>query len=60
MQLKDLRIIMETAQEYGMPLPTTAENAKLYESMIEMGMGELDNSAVLGVLEQMAGVGLLI
>jgi 2-hydroxy-3-oxopropionate reductase len=59
MQLKDLRIIMETAREYEIPLPTTAENAKLYETMIEMGMGELDNSAVLEVLERMAGVGLL-
>jgi 2-hydroxy-3-oxopropionate reductase len=59
MQLKDLRIIMDTAREYGMPLPTTAENAKLYEKMIEMGMGELDNSAVLGVLEKMAQMNLL-
>lgn len=59
MQLKDLRIIMETAREYDIPLPTTTENAKLYETMIEMGMGELDNSAVLEVLERMAGVGLL-
>jgi 2-hydroxy-3-oxopropionate reductase len=59
MQLKDLRIIMETAREYSIPLPTTAENAKLYETMIEMGMGELDNSAVLEVLERMAGIGLL-
>jgi 2-hydroxy-3-oxopropionate reductase len=59
MQLKDLRIIMETAREYKIPLPTTAENAKLYETMIEMGMGELDNSAVVGVLEKMADVNLL-
>jgi 2-hydroxy-3-oxopropionate reductase len=59
MQLKDLRIIMETAREYEIPLPSTAENARLYETMIEMGMGELDNSAVLEVLERMAGVGLL-
>ena len=59
MQLKDLRIIMETAREYEIPLPTTAENARVYETMIEMGMGELDNSAVLGVLEKMAGVSLL-
>lgn len=59
MQLKDLRIVMETAREYDIPLPTTAENAKLYETMIEMGLGELDNSAVIGVLEKMAGVRLL-
>jgi 2-hydroxy-3-oxopropionate reductase len=59
MQLKDLRIIMDSAHEYGMPLPMTAENAKLYEAMIEMGMGDLDNSAVVGVLEKLADVQLL-
>lgn len=54
MQLKDLRIIMETAGQYDIPLPMTRENTRLYEAMIEMGMGDLDNSAVLGVLENMA------
>jgi 2-hydroxy-3-oxopropionate reductase len=59
MQSKDLRIIMETAGEYGIPLPTTQENARLYERMIELGMGELDNSAVLGVIESLAETQLL-
>jgi len=59
MQLKDLRIIMETAREYDIPLPTTQENARLYERMIELGMGGLDNSAVLGVIEEMAHAQLL-
>jgi 2-hydroxy-3-oxopropionate reductase len=59
MQLKDLRIVMETAREYGMPLPSTAGHTALYEQMIELGMGELDNSGVLGVLERMAGEELL-
>ena len=59
MQLKDLRIIIETARQYDIPLPSTTENAKLYEAMIDMGMGELDNSAVVGVLERMAQVNLL-
>jgi hypothetical protein len=27
--------------------------------MIELGMGELDNSGIVGVLERMAGVNLL-
>jgi len=60
MQLKDLRIVMETAGYYDIPLPATAENLKLYETMIEMGMGDLDNSAVLGVLENMAGANVLV
>ncbi|MFH1184965.1 MAG: NAD(P)-binding domain-containing protein [Chloroflexota bacterium] len=59
MQLKDLRIIVETAREYNIPLPMTTENAKLYETMIEMGMGDLDNSAVVGVLEKMGSTQLL-
>jgi 2-hydroxy-3-oxopropionate reductase len=59
MQLKDLHIIMETAREYGIPLPTTQENTRLYERMIELGMGGLDNSAVLGVIEAMAETQLL-
>ncbi len=56
MQAKDLNIIMETAREYGVPLPGTAENAQLFNAMLQMGMGELDNSAVIGVLEAMAGI----
>jgi 2-hydroxy-3-oxopropionate reductase len=55
MQAKDLNIVLETAREYGVPLPGTAENAQLFNAMLQMGMGELDNSAVLGVLESLAG-----
>lgn len=56
MQLKDLKIILETAQEYDIPISGTTENTKLFQQMIELGMGELDNSAVVGVIEQLAGV----
>ncbi len=60
MQAKDLNIVLETAREYGIPLPATAEHAQLYAAMLQMGMGDLDNSAVLGVLEALAGVNLEI
>jgi len=56
MQAKDLNIVMETAHEYGVPLPATAANTQLYNAMLQMGMGELDNSAVIGVIETLAGV----
>jgi 2-hydroxy-3-oxopropionate reductase len=56
MQAKDLNIVLETAREYGVPLPATAEHTQLFQAMLQMGMGELDNSAVLGVLEALAGV----
>jgi len=55
MQAKDLGIIMDTAREYGIPLPSAAVHTQLYNAMLEMGMAELDNSAVLGVIEKLAG-----
>ena len=59
MQAKDLNIILDTAQQYGIPLPSAAVDAQLFNAMLEMGMGELDNSAVLGVLEILANTNLL-
>jgi 2-hydroxy-3-oxopropionate reductase len=56
MMHKDLGIVMDSARTYGAPMPGTAVNMQLFEAMLQMGMRELDNSAVLGVLEQMAGV----
>jgi len=56
MQLKDLKIIMETASEYDIPVSGTGENTRLFQQMIDSGMGELDNSAVVGVIEEKAGI----
>jgi 2-hydroxy-3-oxopropionate reductase len=59
MQAKDLNIVLDTAREYGIPLPSAALDAQLYRAMLEMDMGDQDNSAVIGVLEALAGVKLL-
>jgi 2-hydroxy-3-oxopropionate reductase len=59
MQAKDLNIVMESAREYGIPLPLTAESTQMFNAMLQMGMAELDNSAVVGVIEKLAGVELL-
>jgi 2-hydroxy-3-oxopropionate reductase len=59
MQAKDLGIVLDTARQYGAPLPAAAVHTQLFNAMLEMGMRELDNSAVIGVLEALAGVGLL-
>jgi len=59
MQAKDLNIILDTAHQYGIPLPSAAVDAQLFNAMLEMGMGELDNSAVLGVFELLANIKLL-
>jgi 2-hydroxy-3-oxopropionate reductase len=56
MQLKDLNIILQTAREYDIPVSGTMANTELFQQMIDIGMGELDNSAVVGVVEKLAGV----
>ena len=55
MQAKDMHIVLETALEYGVPLPVTAETTQLFDAMVQMGMAELDNSGVIGVIEALAG-----
>ncbi|UYN89829.1 MAG: NAD-binding protein [Anaerolineales bacterium] len=59
MQVKDMGIVMDTARELGMPLPATAANTQLFNAMMALGMQDLDNSAIVGVMEQLAGVELL-
>ncbi|MFZ5810319.1 MAG: NAD(P)-dependent oxidoreductase [Chloroflexota bacterium] len=54
MQAKDLSIVMETARQYGIPLPSAALHAQLYQAMLALGMRDLDNSAVIGVIERLA------
>ncbi|MCB2202582.1 NAD-binding protein [bacterium] len=55
MQAKDLGIVMDTAREYGVSLPAASIHTQLFNAMLEMGMRDLDNSAVLGVIESLAG-----
>ena len=59
MQAKDLGIVLDTAREYGVPLLSAGTNAQLFNAMLEMGMSELDNSAVIGVIENLSGTELL-
>jgi 2-hydroxy-3-oxopropionate reductase len=56
MQHKDLGICLDTGRAYGIPLPMTAVVMQLYTAMLEMGMREQDNSAVVGVYESLTGV----
>ena len=56
MQTKDLKIVIDTAHTYQVTLPLTAVAHQLYEAMLAMGNGDLDNSAVITVLEALTGV----
>lgn len=55
MQAKDMNIVMDTAREYGIPLPAASASTQLFQAMLQMHMADLDNSAVIGVIESMAG-----
>jgi 2-hydroxy-3-oxopropionate reductase len=56
MQLKDLNIIRDTGKTYGAPTPVSDTTQAMFNEMVEMGNGELDNAAVLVVLEKKTGV----
>ncbi|GIL13432.1 MAG: 2-hydroxy-3-oxopropionate reductase [Chloroflexota bacterium] len=56
MQHKDLGIVLDTGKTYGIPLPLTAVVQQLYTAMLQNGQGELDNSAIIGVYEMLAGM----
>ncbi len=59
MQLKDLGIVVDTAREFEVSIPMTSIATQLFNAQVASGEGELDNSAVLGVIERMSNIGLL-
>ncbi len=59
MQLKDLGIVIDTAKEYEVSVPLTGITTQLFNAQVAQGEGELDNSAVLGVLERLSDAKLL-
>lgn len=55
MQAKDIHIVIETAHEYGAPVMAASLHGQLYNAMLQNGMQNLDNSAVIGIIEKLAG-----
>lgn len=55
LHLKDLGIAMQTAHATQTPLPATALAQELFSALVARGEGELDHSAVIRVLEALAG-----
>jgi 2-hydroxy-3-oxopropionate reductase len=53
---KDLNIIMETAKDLNVPLPATALTQQLFSSLVATGRGDLDHSAIITVLEDLAKI----
>lgn len=53
---KDLNIIMDTARDLNVPVPATAVAHELFSALMALDRGELDHSAVITVIEDLAGV----
>ena len=53
---KDLNIIMDTAKRLHVPLPASAIAHELFAALLASGRGDLDHSAVINVIEDLAGV----
>lgn len=52
---KDLAIALAAGHAYGVPLPSTALVDQLFQALAVAGKGDLDHSALLTVLEDLAG-----
>ncbi len=53
---KDARIVLETAGEIGSPIPAFRVVAQALEQLVSAGRGDLDHSAMITLLEDLAGV----
>ncbi len=56
MHLKDLDIVLDAGKTYQVALPVTGTVRELYTAMLAAGRGELDTSALVTVLEDLAQV----
>lgn len=51
---KDLNIILQTAQEYGVKLPVSEMVEQMFTNLVEKGKGDLDHSSLLTVIEELS------
>jgi 3-hydroxyisobutyrate dehydrogenase len=56
LQQKDLRLVMETAEELHLPLPATALVNQLLRSVQADGHGDLGTQALITTMEKLAGI----
>jgi len=56
LQQKDLRLVLEAADELGAPLPGTALVFQLYRALQARGLGSEGNHALIKALEALAGL----
>ncbi len=55
LQQKDLRLVLQTADELGVPVPATSLIFNLYRTLQARGLGEEGNHGLIKALEYLAG-----
>ena len=56
LQQKDLRLVLEAADQLGVPLPSTAQVFQSYRALQQLGLGGEGNHALVKALERLAGI----
>ncbi|HRO91760.1 MAG TPA: NAD(P)-dependent oxidoreductase [Promineifilum sp.] len=56
LQQKDLRLVLEAADQLGVPLPSTAQVFQNYRALQQLGLGGEGNHALVKALERLAGI----
>jgi 3-hydroxyisobutyrate dehydrogenase len=56
LQQKDLRLVLESADELAVPLPATSLVFQMYRALQRRGLGSEGNHALVKALEKMAGL----
>lgn len=56
LQQKDLRLVLEAADQMGVPLPSTSLVFQLYRALQRKGLGSEGNHALVKALENLAGI----
>jgi 3-hydroxyisobutyrate dehydrogenase len=56
LQQKDLRLVLEAADELGVPVPGVGFVFQLYRALQAQGLGLEGNHALVKALEQLAGI----
>lgn len=56
LQQKDLRLVLEAADDLGVPVPGTALVFQLYRALQQRGLGSEGNHALVKALEEMSGI----
>ena len=56
LQQKDIRLVLEAADQMGVPLMGTGMIFQLYRTLQQMGLGDKGNHGLIMALEHLAGI----